>query len=95
MIKTIAFGIRLILFFTIPATIGLILLRFPIVNTLWERGEFNRFATEGTAIALLYYSVGFMCILRNQGYCPSILLLTRHQDSSKSWDLFNATKYHS
>ena len=58
MIKTIAFGIRLILFITIPATIGLILLRFPIVNTLWERGEFDRLTTEGTAIALLYYSVG-------------------------------------
>ena len=58
MIKTIAFGIRLILFVTIPATIGLIILRFPIVNTLWERGEFNRLTTEGTTIALLYYSAG-------------------------------------
>ena len=51
MIKTIAFGIRLILFITIPATVGLILLRFPIVNTLWERGEFDRLTTEGTATA--------------------------------------------
>ena len=58
MIKTIAFGIRLILFITVPATIGLIVLRFPIVNTLWERGEFVRLTTEGTATALLYYSVG-------------------------------------
>ena len=58
MVKTIAFGIRLILFITIPATIGLIILRFPIVNTLWERGEFGRLTTEGTTIALLYYSVG-------------------------------------
>jgi putative peptidoglycan lipid II flippase len=58
MIKTISFGTRLILFITIPATIGLIILRFPIINTLWERGEFNRMTTEGTAIALLYYSTG-------------------------------------
>ncbi len=58
MIKTISFGTRLILFVTIPATIGLIILRFPIINTLWERGEFNRVTTEGTAIALLYYSAG-------------------------------------
>ncbi len=58
MIKTIAFGIRLILFITIPATIGIIILRFPFVNTLWERGEFNRLTTEGTTIALLYYSAG-------------------------------------
>ena len=58
MIKTISFGIRLILFITVPATLGLILLRFPIINTLWERGEFDRLTTEGTSIALLYYSVG-------------------------------------
>ena len=58
MISTITFGIRLILFITIPATLGLILLRFPIVNTLWERGEFVRMTTEGTSIALLYYSLG-------------------------------------
>ena len=58
LIKTIAFGIRLILFITIPATIGLIVLRFPIVNTLWERGEFSRVSTDGTTIALLYYSIG-------------------------------------
>ena len=58
MVKTISFGIRLILFITIPATLGLILLKFPIINTLWERGEFNRLTTEGTATALLYYSVG-------------------------------------
>jgi putative peptidoglycan lipid II flippase len=58
LIKTLAFGIRLILFITIPATVGLIVLRFPIVNTLWERGEFLRGSTDGTAIALLYYSIG-------------------------------------
>jgi len=57
-IKTLGFGIRLILFITLPATVGLILLRFPIVNTLWERGEFTRASTEGTATALLFYSLG-------------------------------------
>jgi putative peptidoglycan lipid II flippase len=56
--KTISFGVRLILFITIPATCGLIVLRFPIVNTLWERGEFLRLATDGTALAVLYYSIG-------------------------------------
>ena len=33
---TLAFGIRLILFITVPATVGLIILSFPIINTLWE-----------------------------------------------------------
>lgn len=55
---TLSFGIRLVLFITVPATVGLILLRVPIINTLWERGEFVPATTEGTAIALLYYSIG-------------------------------------
>ncbi len=58
LIDTLSFGIRLILFISVPATVGLIVLRFPIINTLWERGEFLRSTTEGTAIALLYYSIG-------------------------------------
>ncbi len=56
--QTLGFSIRLILFVTLPATVGLIVLREPIVNTLWQRGEFLASTTEGTAIALLYYSVG-------------------------------------
>ena len=58
LVRTIGFSIRLILFVTIPATVGLIILREPIINTLWERGEFMASTTEGTAIALLYYSIG-------------------------------------
>lgn len=56
--KTVSFGVRLVLFVTIPATCGLIILRFPIVNTLWERGEFLRIATDGTTQAILCYSIG-------------------------------------
>jgi len=58
LVKTLSFSIRLILFITIPATIGLVILREPIVNTLWERGEFMHASTLGTAVALLYYSIG-------------------------------------
>ena len=58
LVQTLGFSIRLILFITIPATVGLIILREPIINTLWERGEFLASTTDGTAIALLYYSIG-------------------------------------
>jgi putative peptidoglycan lipid II flippase len=58
LVQTVGFSIRLILFVTLPATVGLIILREPIINTLWERGEFMASTTEGTAIALLYYSIG-------------------------------------
>ena len=58
LVKTLSFSIRFILFITIPATIGLIILREPIVNTLWERGAFLHTTTQNTAVALLYYSIG-------------------------------------
>jgi len=58
LVKTLSFSIRLIMFITIPATIGLIILREPIVNTLWERGAFLHITTQNTAVALLYYSIG-------------------------------------
>ncbi len=55
---TLSFAIRLVLFITVPATIGLILLRYPIISTLFERGEFVHITTVGVAQALFYYSVG-------------------------------------
>ena len=58
LVKTLSLSIRFILFITIPATIGLIILREPIVNTLWERGAFLHTTTQNTAVALLYYSIG-------------------------------------
>ena len=56
--QSVAFAIRLLLFLTLPATCALIVLRVPIVTILFERGEFTRQATEGTAVALLYYGMG-------------------------------------
>lgn len=56
--RTIAFSLRLIFFITIPATVGLVMLRVPIVSVLFERGEFGTQATRLTAQALLYYAVG-------------------------------------
>lgn len=64
------FGIRLVLFISIPATVGLILCRMPIVNTLWERGEFSTTATDGTAFALLFYALG-LC-----GFAGSKIVIT-------------------
>jgi putative peptidoglycan lipid II flippase len=55
---TVSFGIRLVLFITIPATVGLIVLKGPIINLLFERGEFTHQSTLATAHALFYYAVG-------------------------------------
>ena len=50
--------LRLVIFITIPAAVGLIVLREPIVALLFQRGEFDARATRLTAEALLYYSMG-------------------------------------
>ncbi|RJQ40685.1 MAG: murein biosynthesis integral membrane protein MurJ [Nitrospiraceae bacterium] len=58
-----SFALRLLFFITIPAMAGLIALREPIVNILFQRGEFDYTATAGTADALLFYSLGIWAIV--------------------------------
>lgn len=53
-----SFALRLLLFISVPAMAGLIALREPIVNLLFQRGEFDYRATLGTSNALMFYSVG-------------------------------------
>ena len=55
---TFVYAIKLILFITLPAMVGLIVLREPIVALLFQRGEFGSDATVLTAYALLYYAIG-------------------------------------
>jgi putative peptidoglycan lipid II flippase len=55
---TLSHALRLTMFITIPAMIGLIVLREPIIRLLFQRGAFSVTATFMTARALLYYSLG-------------------------------------
>jgi putative peptidoglycan lipid II flippase len=56
--QTFAFALRVASFITIPAAVGLILLRVPITQVLFEHGEFTARSTSLTAHALLFYSLG-------------------------------------
>ena len=56
--ETLSFGLRMVLFITIPAMVGLIFFRIPIVNLLYQHGQFDYDATLGTSGAILYYAVG-------------------------------------
>jgi len=58
-----SFALRLLFFITVPAMAGLIALREPIVNILFQRGKFDYIATAGTAEALLFYSLGIWSIV--------------------------------
>jgi len=55
--ESLSFGIRLVTFITIPATVGLITLGMPIVSMLFQRGEFTQEATKGTVYALYFFSL--------------------------------------
>jgi putative peptidoglycan lipid II flippase len=56
--QTFAFSLRIVSFITIPAAVGLILLRRPIVQVLFQHGRFVAESTALTAHALLFYSLG-------------------------------------
>lgn len=56
--ETLSFSLRLVFFVTLPSMVGLIVLRVPILNLLFQRGSFGMEETAMTAQALFYYSLG-------------------------------------
>ena len=57
---SLAASLRGVLLLSMPAAVGLILLRTPIVALLYQRGEFNAQSTELVAWALLWYAAGLV-----------------------------------
>src|SRR5260370_27697017 len=49
---------RMVAFIKIPAALGLMILREPIIRVLFQHGQFVAESTRLTARALLYYAVG-------------------------------------
>jgi len=73
--ETLSFTFRLVSFISIPAMVGLIALKTPIINLLFQRGIFDYFATEMTAKALLFYSVGLWAIAGARTLAPAFYSL--------------------
>ncbi len=57
---SLASSLRGILFMAIPASVGLILLRVPLVSFLFQRGKFDEHDVQLTAWALLWYAAGIV-----------------------------------
>jgi putative peptidoglycan lipid II flippase len=55
---TLQRSLRLILFLTLPASVGLMMLSGPLVAVLFERGAFDEASREVTQDALLFYAIG-------------------------------------
>src|SRR6202163_4100557 len=56
--RTLSFSVRIVAFITIPAALGLMILREPIIRVLFQHGQFVAASTRLTARALLCYAVG-------------------------------------
>jgi putative peptidoglycan lipid II flippase len=68
MARTLGRGIKVVFLLTVPAVVGIVLLREPIVTLLFQRGAFDVRATEMTAVALLFFAVGLV------GHCLVMLV---------------------
>ena len=55
--KTLTFSVRIVAFITVPAMLGLMILREPIIRVLFQHGQFLAASTRLTARALLYYAI--------------------------------------
>ena len=73
--ETLSFTFRLVSFISVPAMVGLISLKTPIVNLLFQRGLFDYSATEKTVFALLFYSVGLWAIAGARTIVPAFYSL--------------------
>jgi len=58
--SSLASSLRSVLLLSIPATVGLIILRQPLVELLYQRGEFTALSTQLVAWALLWYAFGLV-----------------------------------
>jgi putative peptidoglycan lipid II flippase len=53
-------SLRGVILLALPAAVGLILLRVPIISLLYQRGEFTAHSTQLVAWALLWYAAGLI-----------------------------------
>lgn len=58
--SSLAASLRGVILLALPASVGLILLRQPIIALLYQRGEFTAHSTDLVAWALLWYAAGLV-----------------------------------
>jgi putative peptidoglycan lipid II flippase len=58
--ETFSYATRLVILFTVPATVGLLVLALPIVRLIFQQGQFGPEDSVQVAAALRCYSVGLL-----------------------------------
>lgn len=56
--STLSFSFRVVSFITFPALVGLAVLNKPIIQVLYQRGQFDAASTAMTSDCLLYFALG-------------------------------------
>jgi putative peptidoglycan lipid II flippase len=72
---TINFASRMILLVAVPAAVGLVVLATPIIQVLFEHGEFDAADTALTAIPLVYFAVGLVAFSMMKVIVPAFYAL--------------------
>lgn len=68
--ETLSFGVRLMLFITIPAMAGLMVCSTPIFSLIFMGGAFDYETAVNSALALLYYSAGLSFVALTRVVAP-------------------------
>jgi putative peptidoglycan lipid II flippase len=58
--SSLSSSLRSVMLLSLPAALGLIILRKPLIELLYERGEFTAGSTQLVAWALLWFAVGLV-----------------------------------
>ena len=74
---TLRRGLRMVLFLTIPSTVGLALLGMPIIRLLFQHGRFSQHSTIETARALTGYAVGLCAYAAIKVLAPAFYAIKR------------------
>ena len=74
---TLQRGLRMVLFLTVPSTVGLALLGVPIIRLIYEHGKFSHHATIETARALSGYAIGLVAYAAIKVVAPAFYALGR------------------
>lgn len=60
--ESFSFGIKLLSLFTLPSTVALLVLSYPVVRLFYEHGLFNPQDTDLTNVALVCYTIGLYAL---------------------------------
>jgi putative peptidoglycan lipid II flippase len=74
---TLRRGLRMVLFLTVPSTVGLALLGVPIIRLIYQHGRFSPDATVQTANALTGYAVGLCAYAAIKVVAPAFYAIGR------------------